>query len=72
MQMALPERMNRLMEKISLNLKQATIYTYVGTTRKWELKSQGPPSTLHCCPALEVTLLQFTPTPTIVYITNIQ
>ena len=31
---------------------KASNNTYVGTTRKWELKSQGPPSTLHCSSVL--------------------
>ena len=66
MQMALPESresVNRSMEKISCN------NTYVGTTRKWELKghTRSPKySPLQFCSALEVTSLQFTPTPAIV------
>ena len=59
--MALPERVNRLMEK---NIKYIGTYYIHGS--RWELKGQGHPSTLHCRGALEVTSLQFTPTPALV------
>ena len=55
--------MNRLMEKISLNLKQVRrYYTEVGTKEPRSPKY----SPLSFCPALEVTSLQFIPTPAIV------
>ena len=48
---------------------KASNNTYICTTRKWELKSQGTvPQVLSIvvCPTLTVTSLQFTPTPAIV------